>query len=145
MPDHPCLVKIIILTLYSLTTDKDSVTLCDDDGFRLHHALVYGITPAGFLFLLCIVLIIVICVIVCIISLKKDTHTPNFIHHFVKNAPPEWLTTLPLAVDEVQPAAGNPSATRMRTPAQKDILPTGDEGRDTAGNSGAPSPEQHLA
>ena len=110
---------------------------------------MYGITPAGFLFLLCIVLTIVICVLVCFFSLKKDTHTPILIDHFVKNAPPEWLKTTyktqPLAPDEIQPAARNiPSATRMRTQAQKDIPPTGDEGENAAGSSGAPSPEQQL-
>jgi hypothetical protein len=131
---------------YSLTTDKDSSTLCDDDGFRLHHALVYGITPAGFLFLLCIALTIVICVLVCIISLKKDTHTLNLIHHIVKNADPdiqihpERLTSLKTqlsSVDEVQPV---PSGTR----AQKDLQPAGDGRVDAAGSSGAPSPEQKL-
>ena len=124
-------LKIIILTLFSYyyTTDKDSATLCDDDGIHLHHALVYSVIPAGFFFLLCIVLIIVICVIVYINSLnfKKDTHcTENFIHHIFENAE----VRQPPIADELPPAGSIPSGAQVR--AQNDPPPADDEERDTA-------------
>ena len=134
-PDHPCLVKNnnfnTVLLYY--TTDKDSATLCDDDGIRLHHALVYSVIPAGFFFLLCIVLIIVICVIVYINSqnFKKDTHCiENFIRHIFENT------------EVRQPPGSIPSGAQVR--AQNNPPPADDKGEDAAGSSGAPSPEQKL-
>ena len=66
--------------LFFYTTDKGSATLCDDDHFNLHHILVYSVAPAGLLFIICIALIISICTI----TLKKDTHTINFVQSITK-------------------------------------------------------------
>ena len=126
---------------YYYTTDKDSATLCDDDGIRLHHALVYSVIPAGFFFLLCIVLIIVICVIVYINSqnFKKETHCiENFIRHIFENTE---VRQPPIAGD-LQPPSSIPSGAQVR--AQNNPPPTDDKGEDTAGSSGATSPEQKL-
>ena len=78
--------------LFFYTTDKGSATLCDDDHFNLHHILVYSVAPAGLLFIICIVLIISICTI----TLKKDTHTINFVQSITKELKEEYanLTTL---------------------------------------------------
>lgn len=123
-------LKIIFNTvLLYYSTDKDSATLCDDDGIRLHHALVYSVIPAGFFFLLCIVLIIVICVIVYINSLnfKKDTQrTEDFLRRIVENAEVKQ----PPIADDLQSAGSIPSGAQVR--AQNDPPPADDEGRDTA-------------
>ena len=133
--------------MLSLTTDKSSATLCDDDGFDIHYALVYGVTPAGFLFLVCIVLIVVICVLVCIITLKKDTHTPKLMYYLVKNAEPDTKTQLEMPTNFTAQTADQLQATVtvMGTPTQRDIRPAGEDGVAAAGNqSGAPSRDQQT-
>ena len=104
------------------TTDKDTATLCDSD---IHHALVYGIPPAGFLFLVCILLGIIICILVCIIAQRKDTDTPKLMYFLVKNS----------EMQTASPAIVNPAAISHATdsPAQRNS-PDGE----ITDNSGAP-------
>ena len=89
-------------------TDKDTATLCDSD---IHHALVYGIPPAGFLFLVCILFGIIICILVCIIARRKDTDTPKLMYFLVKNS----------EMQTASPAIVNPAAISQATdsPAQR--------------------------
>ena len=95
--------------LLPLTTDKDTATLCDSD---IHHALVYGISPAGFLFLVCIMLGIIICILVCIMARRKDTDTPKLMYFLVKNSEMQMASPTvvnPSAISQVAdfPAQGN--------------------------------------
>ena len=128
--------------MLSLTTDKDSATLCDDDCFDIHHALVYGVTPAGFLFLVCIVLIVVICVLVCIITLKKDTHTPKLMYYLVRNAEPDTKTQPEMLANSTAQTADQlqPTVTVMGTPTQKEIPPGSEDGVTAAGNQSGAAP-----